>query len=256
MRKYYHKLKSIIGLSLSMAKANFKLRNEGSYLGIFWYLLEPLLLFLIIYFVRNQIVGTNILNYAVYLIVGLIVFNFFRGTTSLCVNSIRRNSVFVKSMKIPQESLVISPVLQSIFSHMFELIVIVFILIYFSIPIYGVIFYLFVFLFFAFFIMGISFILATLGVYILDLGNVWRVFSTLLWFATPIFYIISSESKIYFFNLFNPMYYFISASRDIIIYQSFPEIFIVIGIVGFSLFFFLLGLFIFEKYKTKFAEEL
>jgi len=252
----YDRVKSILGLGLSLAKANFKLRNEGSYLGIFWYLLEPLLLFLILYLVRGQIVGTDIPNYAVYLIVGLITFNFFRGTTSLCVNSIRRNSVFIKSMKIPQESLVVSPVLQSIFSHLFEILVIVFILFYFSIPIYGIIFYIVMFGFFVLFVTGISFILSVVGVYIVDLGNVWRVFTTLVWFATPIFYFVSTESKIYFLNLFNPLFYFISAARDFLIYQIFPETFMIIGIAGFSFVSFILGIWIFEKFKYKFAEVL
>ncbi|HNU96023.1 MAG TPA: hypothetical protein PKH95_01275 [Candidatus Magasanikbacteria bacterium] len=38
------KINNIFNLSWQLAKANFKLRNEGSYLGIFWYLLDPLLM--------------------------------------------------------------------------------------------------------------------------------------------------------------------------------------------------------------------
>ena len=49
-KKMKEKIKSISALSFSLAKANFKIRNEGSYLGIFWYLLEPLAFFIVLLF--------------------------------------------------------------------------------------------------------------------------------------------------------------------------------------------------------------
>ncbi len=53
---YYMRLKdvrNILRISLILAKTNFKLRIEGSYLGILWYLLNPLALFLILLLIKT-----------------------------------------------------------------------------------------------------------------------------------------------------------------------------------------------------------
>ncbi|MBD3260723.1 MAG: ABC transporter permease, partial [Candidatus Altiarchaeales archaeon] len=75
------KFKRLWGLSLSIAEAEFKLRNEGSYLGILWYLLEPLLMFILLLFVFSKSLGQDIPHYPLYLLVGIIVFNFFQKVT-------------------------------------------------------------------------------------------------------------------------------------------------------------------------------
>ncbi len=102
----YNKLKSILGLSLSLAKANFKLRNERSYLGIFWYLLSPLAFFIIILIMSEIINLKPAKDYPLYLFLGLIMFNFFLNSTISSVKSMVNNSGFLKSIKISPESFV------------------------------------------------------------------------------------------------------------------------------------------------------
>jgi ABC-type polysaccharide/polyol phosphate export permease len=253
MGVFLNKLKSVLGLSLQLAKANFKLRNEGSYLGIFWYLLEPLFMFLIIMFIRGAFRIGDIPHYPIYLLIGLILFNFFRQSTSSSVDAITNNASFIKSRQITKESLVISKVLQSVYSHFFEIILLIIFLVIFGVSLKGLIFYPLVFVLLLIFIFGASFLLSVIGVYINDFGNVWGIFTRLLWFGTPLFYVIKEGTGIYFFNLFNPMYYFITITRDIIINNTI-EIWMVGIVLGVSLFLFFIGFLIFEKYKNKFAE--
>ena len=130
--QHWHKLKGILGLSLSLAKANFKLRNEGSYLGIFWYLLEPLLMFAIILLITKNLGATNILDYPIYLLIGLIMFNFFNRVTILSTDAIKDNADFIKSIRINQESLIISNVLQFTFSHIFEFFVLILFMLFYQ----------------------------------------------------------------------------------------------------------------------------
>jgi ABC-type polysaccharide/polyol phosphate export permease len=78
--------------------------------------------------------------------------------------------------------------------------------------------------------------------------------SRLIMLATPIFYSISGQIKLFYFNLFNPLYFFITVARDLIIYDKFPELWLVLGLIGYSLLSFFLGLLIFNKLKIKFAE--
>src|SRR3989344_7733394 len=187
-------IKKTLSLSFSLAKTQFKLRNEGSYLGIFWYLLDPLAMFLIILALNGILANTNTKNYPVYLLLGLIMFNFFRQTTINSTNSIVANAGFIKSMRISSESFVVSSAILSFFSHLFELVILLFFMIFFKISLIGFFLYPTVFLFLFLFSLGASFILASIGVYVNDINNVWSVLINLLWFSKPIFYVISFGS--------------------------------------------------------------
>jgi len=256
MKNLYQEIKSVIGLSLSLAKANFKVRNEGSFLGILWYLLEPFAFFLILFFISETLIQRSVEHYPLYLFVGLIMFNFFNAITTFSTRVIVANTGFMKSLKIRSEAFVLAGVWQFVFSHLFELIALIIFAIILQVNLSYFIFYLFIFFFFALFTTGISFILSVLGVYIGDLRNVWNVFSRLLWFATPIFYVANTESLIGAINLFNPLYYFIHITRELIIYQRMPETMLLVSIAVASITIFLGGLLIFEKFKNRLAEKL
>ena len=248
-------ISKILTLSFSFAKANFKLRNEGSYLGILWYLLSPLMLFLIILFIKNEAFSHNeVPYYPVYLLIGILMYHFFTQTIGASINIISSNSNFIKSIKIPTESLVIARVAQSVFSHIFEIIIILTTLLYFHVPLVGIVIYAPIFLFFCIFVLGISFIFSTLGVYFSDLNNLWVVASQFLFFITPIFYTPIMGSTLYLVNQFNPLYYFITASREMFLYNNLPDLNLSIIIVGMSFATYFIGYFIFIKNKHNFAE--
>ena len=117
-----------------------------------------------------------------------------------------------------------------------------------------IIFYPIVLLFLSLFVFGFSLILSSLAVYFFDMDNLWRFFSSLVLFITPIFYQINSESKLFLLNLFNPLYFFITISREIVIYSKIPDIWIVGGALFYTLLSLLVGIILFRRLKIKFAE--
>ena len=252
----YQEIKSILGLSLSLAKANFKVRNEGSYLGVFWYLLEPLSFFIILIFINGSISNTKIEDYPVYLFIGIIMFNFFNTVTNFSTSVIQSNSDFIKSLRINKEAFVISGVLQFAFSHFFEFLILVALVLFYNINILWILFYPLIFVFLCLFTTGISLMLAVIGVYVNDLKNVWSVFTRLLWFITPIFYIIKGESLLQKISMLNPLYHYINISRDVIIFHKIPELHTIIFAIFFSIFIFFIGIIVFEKNKSKLAERI
>lgn len=252
-RRWVNHIRDIFRISFSLARVDFKIRNEGSYLGIIWYLLDPLLMFIIILVLGGVITRTDIDKYPLYLLLGLIMFNFFRQATSMAADTISRNSGFIKSVKISFESLVLSPIIQFIYPHLFEVILFIVIALVLSSSIYGIIFYPIIFFLLIIFSLGVSFILASIGAYINDLKNVWNVLMNLLWFATPIFYIIP-EGKMTLLNKINPIYYFIKFGREIVIYNRAPSTILIIFVCLVSIISLIIGLIIFEKLKNKFAE--
>lgn len=251
-------LEEIIRVGISLAKTNFRLRIEGSYLGILWYLLNPLVLFLVLYFVKETAFSEiSIPFFPLYLLIGISGFNFFKQAITGSIDVINTNPEYLKSInKINPESLVIAIVLQSVFSHLFELALIIALAIYLQVSLVGFIFYPIIFGLFVLLTLGISFIFATIGVFISDLNNVWSIISQLLFLATPIFYNIGPASLIYKVNLLNPLFYFLEISRDLIIYHRLPSLFLIITMTIASFLFLFIGIFIFRQYKKKFAELL
>lgn len=254
IQENYKNLKRILELSLSSAKAGFKLKNEGTFLGIFWYLLAPVLTFILLLLIFSDRLGGQIFHYPLYLLLGIIMFNYFQKITDEAVKVIRINSGIIKSINFPRESLIISVVLKTMFSHFFEIIILVLFLVFFDVPVIMILFYPLILIVFSIFALGISFIIASLEVYFFDLDNIWVFASKLIWFATPIFYAIEGQTRLFYLNLFNPLYYFITIAREIILYAKFPELWMMVMALFYALLFLLIGILIFNKLKPKFAE--
>ncbi len=249
-----NKIKDRLELSLALAKAEYKERNEGSYLGILWYLLNPLLMFLLLLLVFSGRVGSDIPNYPLYLLLGIIVFNFFQKATLDSTKAMRESRVLIKSINFPRESLVSAIVLKSLFSHIAEIILFIVFALFFKASIMGLMFYPLILLFFCIFVFGISLLLSSLVVYFIDLENIWIFVSRLIWLGTPIFYAIAGQTRLAFVSLFNPIYYFITISRDVMIYEKMPEIWMIGGAVTYSILSLIIGLLVFNRLKVKFAE--
>ena len=224
-------------------------------MGIFWYLLNPFLTFILMLVIFQDRLGQNIPDYPIYLLLGIIMFNFFQNITTESTRIIRERWGIIKSINFPRESLVGSNVLKTLFSHIFEIGVLFLFLLFFGIPVKNMlIFYPLLLILLSLFTCGISLILSAAAVYFIDLDNIWIFVSRLIWFATPIFYSIGGQDRLLIFNLFNPMYYFITIARDFIIYNKFPHIFLIQGIIFYTLLSMFAGLIIFNKLKKRFAE--
>jgi ABC-type polysaccharide/polyol phosphate export permease len=242
-------------LSFQIAKSGFKLKNEGTYLGVFWYLLSPTLMFALLFLVFSDRLGGNIPQYPLYLFLGLIIFNFYQKTTLESTRIVRTDyKKIIKSVNFPKESLVLGVVLKNLYSHVFEIILFLMLLVFLGSGFLNIIFYPFILLFFLIFIFGISLILCSVTAYFIDMENIWAFFSRLLWLATPIFYEIGGQTGLFYANLFNPLYYFIDVSRSLVVYNSFPELWMLLVAVFYSLISLFLGVLIFNKLKFRFAE--
>jgi len=255
MKRFFQKLKQVLGLSLAIAKAEFKLRNEGSYLGILWYLLNPLLMFGLLLLIFSTRLGTDIPSYPIYLLLGIVMFNFFQSSTIESTKSIiKEDAGIIKSINFQKESLIFAIILKSLFSHFFEILLFAILLIVFKINLVLILAYLPMLVLLSFFTLGVSLILSSLTVYFVDLENIWNFAVRLIWFGTPIFYAIEGQTRLFYLNLFNPMFYFITTAREIIIYSNLPQIWLILGCVFYSLLFLFAGLILFNKLKNKFAE--
>ena len=242
------------GLSRVLARSEFKLMNEGTWLGVFWYLLNPLLTFLLLLNIFQDRLGHGIPNYPLYLLLGIVMFHFFQKVSSECVSLVRGRKGLINALGFPYEALVGGVALKFLFVHVFEMLVLMGFLWWFGIPFALMLFYPLVFVLLFLFSVGAGLFLSAVGAYVFDLGNAWGFIVRLIWFGTPIFYDIGGQGTLQALNLFNPMYYLITVAREVIIYGRIPEAWLVLGAVGFALLSLLVGWFVFKRLEGRFAE--
>jgi ABC-type polysaccharide/polyol phosphate export permease len=250
-------IRSFFNLSFNIAKCELIIKNEGSIFGIFWYLLNPILTFIFLYSIFYDRLGLKILNYPIYLLIGIIVFNFFKFSLLESVRAISFSyRGILKSINLQKEAFIFAIILKLIFSHLFEIILLCIMMIYFNIPLSHIFYYIIIFLPIIIFVFGVCLIISSINVYIRDFSNILGYFIGILWIITPIFYDISGQTRLYYLNLLNPLYFYITLLREAIILGKINNYLLLFVAVFYSLFYFFTGFYIFFKLKSKFTERI
>ena len=199
-----------------LTRSDFKLRDQGTALGFFWTLLNPLVMFLVLYTVFSAWFEKHIPNYWIYLLVGIVHWNFFSLATSNSVNIVERKRHFLKSFALPIYLIPFSAVSTVFVSYLLESLIVVLI----SAGTVGItlqglawyIFFLFVHLLFA---LSVSLILSVGYIFLRDIAHLWAIALRIGFFVTPVFYplTIVSENKLLILKL-NPLYHLFNYSRE------------------------------------------
>src|ERR1051326_3017979 len=96
-------------LLAELVRTDFKLRYQGSILGYAWSLLQPLFFFLILYIVFNYLrVSKGVPHYSVYLLIGIVLWSFFREMTSGSITSIVGRGDLIRKIRIPRWIIILS----------------------------------------------------------------------------------------------------------------------------------------------------
>src|SRR3989337_3927032 len=97
-------------LLAELVRTDFKLRYQGSVLGYAWSLLRPLLLFVILYvvFVKFLKIGLGVPHFPVYLLLGIVIWNFFSEMTGQSLGSIVGRGSLIRKIRIPRWIIILS----------------------------------------------------------------------------------------------------------------------------------------------------
>ena len=241
----------------SNVKKEIRGKYKGSFLGILWSFINPLLTVLVYAIVFPYILRINTDNYLIFLIIGIIPWTFFttvifNGTTSILINA-----NIIKKVYFPREILPIS-VAASGLVNFFISCVIIFAFIIFSgvglsiyalwLPVIAILQTLLS--------LGIILITSSINIYVRDLEYIVTFIVNLLFYATPIIYSIDMFPTQYRWILkINPLATIIGSYRDILFYKQMPNLVDLgtVAIVSFVLLF--IGYIIFRKLEKGFAEE-
>jgi ABC-2 type transport system permease protein len=174
-----------------MVITDFKVRYQGSVLGYMWSVLRPLFLFTILYivFVRFLRFGSDIPHYSVYLLMGIILWNFFAEATSSAMTSIVARGDLIKKISIPRYLVVVSSALSALINLAFNLVVLLLIAFLNNVPIMKSWLLVPVFIIELFVLsIALGFLLSAVFVRYRDASYVWEVVMQAGFYATPIIY--------------------------------------------------------------------
>ncbi|MCC2878548.1 ABC transporter permease [Lachnoclostridium pacaense] len=208
-----------------LVERDFKVRYKRSFLGVLWSLLNPLLMMTVQYIVFSQLFRSDIDNFPIYMLTGLVVFNFFTEAVGLSLGSIVWNASLITKVYVPKYMYPVTKVLSSTINFVLSMI-----LIFVGMVLTGESFtkalillpYLFVCV--IGFTMGLSMLLSALMVFFRDIQFLWGIVSMLWMYLTALFYPISiiPENFRWVFE-WNPMYCYVAFARKIFMDGIAPE---------------------------------
>lgn len=242
-------------------------RYRGSVFGILWSLLTPLFMLGVYTFIFGTVFkarwagagdGSSIAEFALILFSGLIVFQIFAEVINRAPGLILANQNYVKKIVFPLELLVPVALGSALFHAGVSLIVLFAIMI----PVYGGIpstapLLPVVIAPFCLVILGLSWLLASLGTYVRDIGQILGTVVTALMFMSPVFFPLSALPEwLQPWLLFNPIALPVTQARDVMIFGNWPD-FVALGIyAAVSVVVAALGYQFFQKTRKGFADVL
>jgi ABC-2 type transport system permease protein len=188
----------MLRLTWTLAATDFKLRYFGSVLGYLWSLVQPLMLFGVLYVVFSVLLNFSGSEkyYPVALLSGIVMFNFIAEATSGSVRSIVSREPLVRKIEFPRLAVPLATVLTALFNFTLNLVpVFVFLLIaggdprwsWFELPLIVAVLTIW--------LAGIAMLLSAMFVRYRDIEPIWSVVLQVLFYATPIFYTLDTVGQ-------------------------------------------------------------
>lgn len=257
-------LRRHVNLTLELAWTQFKLKYTGSVLGYFWSLLKPLMLFSILYAIFVVLFKQRSNEFALQLLVGVVVFTFFTDATGVAMSSIAGAGHLIRKAYFPRAILVVASTITALLTMMINLTLIIAVAtplghLHFGlysaalplllIELYGL-------------ALGFAFLLSSLFVFYRDLGHIWEIATQVLFYASAVVYPVAAVPA-RFRGLFfiNPLAQIVEDVRHAIVIEVVPwtadyvgfRLLVPIGITATVL---VVGLLVFRRLTPVFAEYL
>lgn len=181
-----------------LVKTNFKLRYQGSYLGVLWSVLQPLMLFTVMYvvFVKFLKFTDGTPTFPISLLCGTCLWQFFTESTSMGMRSIVDRGDLLRKIHFPNYIIVAATTMGSMISLAINLgVVILFGFFAHAHYTWRVITVIPSILQLYAISLGAALLLGSLYVYFRDIGHIWDVILQALFYATPIIYPLSMVQK-------------------------------------------------------------
>jgi lipopolysaccharide transport system permease protein len=243
----------------NLVTSDLKVRYKNSIFGFAWSLLNPLFLMVVLSVVFTVAFerATPVENFPAFLIVGLIAWNFTSSSLSRAVNSVIENKQLVNKVFFPREVIPVSVVLANFVHFVLAIPVLVVILMILGVmPTLKILLLPPVMLIHLELALGLALFVSCVNVFFRDMGVAMDVLLQAWFFATPIIYHhwilpIWLQKPV----MANPLAAIITAYRDILLLDRFPDRNFTLGALVSSTIIFAIGYAVYTRYAPLFAEE-
>lgn len=243
----------------NLVARDLKVRYRHSVLGFLWCLINPLLMMTVFTIVFTVLMRSSIPNFPVFVLIGILAWNFHVTAVMGAATSIVANASLVKKVYFPREVLPISAVLSNGVNFLLALVALFAMIGVFNIHLsWTLVFLPVIFVVQVTFLLGVALILSALTVYFRDVEIILET-SMLAWFfLTPIFYRMEDVFPEYTRAMYilNPMASIISAYRDVLYYGGIPGLDFLARTFVTSLLILVGGYVFFRRSARHFSEEL
>ena len=248
VRKYRFLIRQLVA-------RDFRTKYKRSILGMFWSFLNPLLMMLVQYFVFSTIFKSDVPNFAAYLIIGTVMFNFFNEACGMALGSIVGNASLITKVYMPKYIYPLTRVMSSMVNLVISLIPLLIVCVITGVEFHRSALLAFFFLIcLTVFSLGLGLLLSAAMVFFRDTQFLWGVLSMMWMYATPIFYpetILPEEFK--FILQVNPLYHFLKNTRLCILSGISPEPVVYVQCLLLALGALLIGALVFRKAQDRFV---
>jgi ABC-type polysaccharide/polyol phosphate export permease len=241
---------------------DFKIRYRNMSLGILWSLINPLVMMTVLSFIFVRVFGGggNRANqpFPVFVLCGLVPFNFFAGALMSGATSIVSNASLIKRVPVPREVVPIAAVLSNCVHLLIQIALLLLLTVAFGrrpnrywlwLPLIWALYVAFV--------CGLALGSSAINVYVRDTRYVLESFTTVLFWLVPIFYpfsIIPLKYKDIY--QFNPVAALVLAMRNILLDGTAPPTSLIVNLTMAASFALGLGFLIFGRLKSRFYEHI
>lgn len=246
------------GIIFNFAVSDLKIRYRNSILGVLWSLVEPLLLLGVLFFVFSTILKTEIPNFPIYLLIGIITWNFFKNGTTIALSSLKNRSSIMTQIYFPRSVPGISAGITASIMLLTEILVLGFFMVWLKlIPPITILLLPLVLLLEFVLILGISLPLSVLNVKYKDVEFIWGIALQAGFFLTPIFYQFDMlPESIRQILQFSPMVQVVTIAQHVTLYGQIPSLNSLLYAIVSTLIILVIGYLIFRKLQQRIVEEI
>lgn len=245
-----------------LVQRNLKVRYRGSFLGVYWSLLNPLIMTAVYTAIFGKefasYYNNSIVSYMLAALTGLVVINFFSASTNQALASIVTNASLMNKIRLPVSIFPISIIVANIFHLIISVVpLLIIITLFYSRSIINIFALFLPLLSLILVCTGIGFIVSAMYVFFRDISYFYELLISFLLFGSPIFYpfqIVPEQVKPILF--LNPLVAILESLRQISLSDELPNLYLLSNALLSGIFFLLVGWLCFHQWRNKFMDLL
>ena len=254
LKEEIHDLLRYRDLVRSLIIRNITARYKRSVLGIFWTLLNPLLTMLVMSVVFTALFRRQLPGFPVFLLSGLLAWNFFSQSSNQAMNELIRGSSLIGRVKMPKSVFAIAAVFADLVNLLISFIPLIVLMFVFHRPITTAILFIPISLFITTtFTLGVGLFMSTLAVFFNDMLNIYGILLRLLFYVSGVIYSIDMlPDKLQSIIRIIPTYHLVILFRQPFYEGKFPPLTSISHGLVWSLVFFFIGFWVFTRYTDEY----